>query len=41
MLHPNQRVVRLGATVVESAVAYVVTFLLLIGLLVGGMGIFR
>jgi len=32
---------RRGATVVESAVVYPVTFLLFLGLIVGGMGVFR
>src|SRR5581483_6642594 len=32
---------RTGATIVESAIVYPVVFLLLLGLIVGGMGIFR
>ena len=36
-----QRKKRFGATLVESAIVYPVTFLLLLGLLVGAMGIFR
>jgi Flp pilus assembly protein TadG len=32
---------RPGATTVESALVYPITFLLLLGLLIGGMGIFR
>jgi Flp pilus assembly protein TadG len=41
MLRHNQSVVRRGATVVESAIAYLATFLIILGLLVGGVGIFR
>src|SRR5262245_21906608 len=32
---------RRGATLLESAIVYPVTFLLLLGLIVGGMGVFR
>jgi Flp pilus assembly protein TadG len=41
MLHPAQRVQRRGAIMVESAIGYSITFLILLGLVVGGMGIFR
>jgi Flp pilus assembly protein TadG len=33
--------IRFGATVVECAIVYPVTFLLLLGIVIGGMGIFR
>ena len=36
-----QRQVRTGATVVECAIVYPATFLLVLGLIVGGLGIFR
>ena len=36
-----QRHDRAGMTVVESAVVFPVTFLLILGLLVGGLGVFR
>jgi Flp pilus assembly protein TadG len=36
-----QRKPRAGMTVVESAVVFPVTFLLILGLLVGGLGVFR
>src|SRR5579883_2066201 len=38
---PNRRDRRSGTTLVESALIYSLTFLLLLGLLVGGMGVFR
>ena len=41
MLHSTQRMPRAGAITVESAFAYAVMFLLVIGLIVGGMGVFR
>lgn len=41
MVHRSQRLVRAGAVTVESAFAYSIMFMLLIGLLVGGMGVFR
>jgi Flp pilus assembly protein TadG len=41
MLQRQRHQVRSGLTVVECAVVYPVTFLLLLGLIVGGMGIFR
>ena len=41
MLHYTRRSKRRGATVVECAVVFPVTFLLLLGLIIGGMGIFR
>lgn len=37
----SHNLVRRGATVVESAIAYLATFLLILGLIVGGVGIFR
>ncbi len=39
MIRSNRR--RRGATVVEAAVIYPLTFVILIGLIVGGFGIFR
>jgi Flp pilus assembly protein TadG len=41
MRHRRARRRRCGAATVESAVAYGVLFLLTIGLIVGGMGVFR
>jgi Flp pilus assembly protein TadG len=41
MRQRSQGLVRRGTTVVESAVAYLATFLLILGLIVGGVGIFR
>ena len=36
-----RRDIRAGTTVVESAIVYPATFLLLLGLVIGGLGIFR
>ena len=41
MLSRYPRKSRKGTTVVESAIVYPSTFLLLLGLIIGGMGIFR
>ena len=41
MLQRRQRRQRSGAVVLESALAYAITFLLVLGLVVGGMGVFR
>lgn len=41
MVRKQCRELRRGVTVVECAVIYPVTFLLLLGLVVGGMGVFR
>jgi hypothetical protein len=40
-VHNQRQDRRRGATVVECAVVYPVTFLLLLGLVVGGLGVFR
>lgn len=41
MLRATRRRVRAGAVTIESAFAYAVMFVLLVGLVVGGMGVFR
>jgi Flp pilus assembly protein TadG len=41
MLHTRRKSRRRGGTVVECAVIYPLTFLLIIGLMVGGFGVFR
>jgi len=41
MLHPRPASRRRGTTLVETAIILPITFFLLLGLLVGGMGIFR
>jgi len=41
MLHRSRLRRRLGATILECAIVYPITFFLIFGLLVGGMGIFR
>jgi Flp pilus assembly protein TadG len=41
MLYGRRKRGRRGATVVECALVYPLTFLLIIGLIVGGLGVFR
>jgi Flp pilus assembly protein TadG len=41
MLYRRARVLRRGAVLVESAVVYPLLFLLLFGLIIGGLGVFR
>lgn len=41
MILSKRKQARRGATVVECAIVYPVTFLLILGLCIGGMGIFR
>jgi hypothetical protein len=41
MIHPTRSPRRRGATAVECAIIVPVTFLLIFGLIVGGMGVFR
>src|SRR5947209_1447179 len=41
MLFRSRSEIRKGVTVVECAIVYPVTFLILLGLVFGGMGIFR
>jgi Flp pilus assembly protein TadG len=40
MLHPS-RTSRRGVTIIECAIVYPALFILLLGLLIGGMGVFR
>ena len=41
MLYRSAKQVRRGAVVLESAIVYPVVFLLILGLIIGGLGVFR
>ena len=41
MIRVSRTVRRRGATVVECAIIYPITFLLMLGLIIGGLGVFR